>query len=156
MKYERPGGGLVVFGSAAWMTMLGFRQMESSALEAGGVLLGRLILNSSDVVIDSITLPTVKDRRERFRFWRGKSSTQKLVDQAWHVSGSTRVYLGEWHSHPEEDPRPSSLDLSDQARIVRSAKYEHGFLFFAIVGTRRVRVWEAVASGQISPCRPIA
>jgi integrative and conjugative element protein (TIGR02256 family) len=143
---------MVAFGSAAWNTLMTFRQLSPTDLEAGGILLGRLILNSSDVVVDSISIPSIRDRRERARFWRTKSDTQKMVERAWADSGGTRVYLGEWHSHPEDDPRPSSLDTTEQARIVLSATYEHESLFFAIVGRRVVRVWEGTASSLVA-CR---
>jgi integrative and conjugative element protein (TIGR02256 family) len=155
LKFKRPGGGVLAFGAAPWKTMLGFRQLTPTDLEAGGILLGRLIIDSQDVIVDSITVPGIRDRRERLRFWRGKSSTQKLVDRAWAESGGTRVYLGEWHSHPEDDPSPSSLDASEQVRVVRTATFEHGFLFFVIVGRQWVRVWEQTSSGSLGACRSV-
>ena len=152
VKYRRPGGGTLFIADAAWRALLGFRQMEASDLEAGGILLGRLIRDVSDVIVDSISHPGIADRRERTKFWRGKASTQAIVDRAWADSGGTRVYLGEWHSHPEDDPRRSPLDRDEQGRIVRNARYEQRFLFFAIVGRRVVRVWEGSVDGRFNEC----
>jgi hypothetical protein len=64
------------------------------------------------------------------------------VNRAWAESRGTCVYLGDWHSHPEPVPHPSYVDEADWRRIVRTAKYGQPFLFFVIVGTDEIGVWE--------------
>jgi integrative and conjugative element protein (TIGR02256 family) len=120
------------------------RQADDDLPESGGILLGRWIVDSQDVVVDSATPPTPEDRRGRFFFWRALKPAQRIVNAAWSQSAQTQWYLGEWHSHPEDHPTPSSKDREDWLRILREARYEQPALFFAIVGCMTISVWEGV------------
>ena len=119
------------------------RQDDISDEEAGGVLLGRLILGGEDIIVDEATQPTSKDKRGRFRFLRARSPTQRLINRAWKQSQATRVYLGEWHTHPELCPMPSHIDWQNWEAILRNARrVEYDSLYFLIMGTVSVRIWE--------------
>jgi hypothetical protein len=63
VKFSRRAGGHVEFSVAAVEILRSYRQLVPSACEAGGILLGRVILESFDVVIDEVTTPTRLDRR---------------------------------------------------------------------------------------------
>jgi hypothetical protein len=52
--------------------MLTYAQHELARKEAGGILLGRYILDSNDVVVDEVTVPTPEDVRTRVNFVRAK------------------------------------------------------------------------------------
>ncbi|MCI0627734.1 MAG: Mov34/MPN/PAD-1 family protein [Acidobacteria bacterium] len=106
------------------------------------MLLGRLISEADDVVIDSVTVPGPTDRCSRFAFFRDRKRSQRDVTRAWSESAATRVYLGEWHSHPEDRPEPSGQDLKNWRRISERSKYEQNFLLFLIVGRKALRLWE--------------
>ncbi|MBI4455145.1 MAG: Mov34/MPN/PAD-1 family protein [Acidobacteria bacterium] len=155
MRFQRPDGGCLEFSEDVVTTLERYRQNAAGATESGGVLLGRLVLDSADIVVDEITEPTVSDRRSRFFFFRSKERTQKRVTKAWCEFNGTRNYLGEWHTHPEDDPRPSPHDLANWKRIARLAKYEQNFLFFAIVGRLQIRVWEIAKQGTPQELSPI-
>ncbi|MBZ5678441.1 MAG: Mov34/MPN/PAD-1 family protein [Acidobacteriia bacterium] len=142
MRFARPIGGRFEISEAAQARLTTYRQLHARDPESGGLLLGRLIEHSVDVIVDEISIPTLSDRWGRFRFFRRRKPAQRHVDEAWLESSSTRVYLGEWHSHPEDVPTPSEHDLRDWARIVESAKYEQESLFFVIVGRIETRAWE--------------
>lgn len=105
------------------------------------MLLGRLINETDDLVVDEATAPTGKDRRGRFFFNRARAAAQRYINLVWRKSGSTRVYLGEWHTHPEDVPAPSGHDLGNWRRITKEAKYHQDSLIFAIVGRQKTRVW---------------
>ena len=142
VRFVRPGGGLVEFSPLVVATLRSMRQVDEASLEAGGVLLGRLIEGSLDVVVDEITTPGPADERSRYAFKRSRKSAQPRVTQAWSESAGTRIYLGDWHSHPEDEPTPSSVDRRDWANTLRQATYEQDFLLFAIVGRRCTALWE--------------
>jgi integrative and conjugative element protein (TIGR02256 family) len=141
MNFTRPTGGLISFGHAAIMSLDGQRQADAASDEAGGMLLGRLIHETNDVVVDEATEPTGEDRRGRYFFNRAKAAAQRYINLVWGLSGSTRIYLGEWHTHPEDDPSPSDHDLGNWRRIAKKAKYDQDFLIFVIVGRKKIRVW---------------
>lgn len=142
MSFARPGGGVLELSDAAVQTLLRHRQLRPADTEAGGVLLGRLIQGSSDVVIDVATPPSPSDRRSRFSFFRARKPAQEAVDRAWRQSGQVVNYLGEWHSHPEDHPSPSCIDKRDWKKILTHATFEQDFLVFIIVGRLSVRAWE--------------
>ena len=144
--FRRPAGGLLTIGPTAVATLEAHKQIRRSMSEAGGILLGRLIESSPDAVVDVAVPPQPGDRKSRFFFFRRKQPAQERVNRAWMDSGGTMIYLGEWHSHPEDDPKPSGHDLTNWRRILREVVCEHDPLFFVIVGRHRSRCWEGSRS----------
>ncbi len=142
MRFLRPNKGIVNFSYPVIALMNEQRQLDAVATEAGGMLLGRLISETDDVIVDEATEPTNADRRGRFFFDRSRVAAQQYINLVWERSARTRIYLGEWHTHPEDDPSPSPQDLKNWRRITRTAQYEQEHLIFAIVGRKNTRVWE--------------
>jgi integrative and conjugative element protein (TIGR02256 family) len=142
LVFQRIHTGNIKISLEALKRMAKFSQTAPDASEAGGVLLGRFIINSDDIVIDEVTIPHKGDRRGRFSFVRNAVSHQKVIEKKWVQSCGTCNYLGEWHTHPEAVPLPSSRDINDWKRILREAKFYSESLFFVIVGTELVSVWE--------------
>lgn len=126
-----------------------FANHGRSSSEAGGILLGRLILDTEDISVDLISEPTQFDKRSRFNFFRSREPHQDIVNKAWDSSTGTCIYLGEWHCHPEDDPTPSGHDLKNWKQIVKSAKYEQSSLIFLIAGYKRIRLWESKKGRQL-------
>lgn len=116
-------------------------QSEPQKPEAGGVMLGRHILNSGDIIVDKITIPMKADRQQRYHFYRSRKSHQTLIDIAWRESNGTCTYLGEWHTHPEVTPFPSYVDILNWHRKLLTDYFSKA-LFFVIVGTIEIKVWE--------------
>lgn len=132
----------IKIGPRALSGMKGFIQSDPSKKEAGGVLLGRFLIDSNDVVVDHITIPMAGDKRARFGYFRSKHAHQKRISEAWASSQGTCNYLGEWHTHPEDDPHPSGYDIANWKNKLKDDKFDSDFLFFIIVGTVRVNVWK--------------
>lgn len=128
--------------------MLAFAQRSWYQNEAGGVMLGRHLLESDDVVVDEVTTPQNKDKRSRFGFFR--STNHNLVAQEkWKLSDETLAYLGLWHTHPEDDPTPSGVDRHDWEKAVEMHAFHGDRLFFPIVGRKHIRVWTKSKTGPI-------
>ncbi|CEO21886.1 MAG: Mov34/MPN/PAD-1 family protein [Paraclostridium sordellii] len=79
--------------------------------EAGGILLGRVTSDYTKYEIIEISEPCNKDKRSRFSFVRNKNKAQKIVNRAFKESSGIIQYMGEWHTHPEKYPTPSSIDI---------------------------------------------
>ena len=126
-----------------------FRQTGSRSTEAGGVLIGRWIVGQGDVVVDEATGPMTGDKRSRFGFFRSHREHQKAIDHAYEGSRGTVGYLGEWHTHPERSPLPSSVDTDDWLRRLRQDVVDIKFVYFVIVGTNETRVWRG---SRVSGC----
>lgn len=141
MTFCARDGGLLKVNKQPLDIMLSYKQNISAKPEAGGVLLGRFILNSRNVIIDEITTPTAKDKSTRVYFLRDADSHQELITSAWQRSGGTCNYLGEWHTHPEPVPSPSRQDIRNWKNILKNGIYSSNRLFFAIVGYQRTNIW---------------
>ncbi len=141
LTFLRRNGGRLQIGAEASAAMLTFRQDTPEKLEAGGVLLGRRILGGDDIVVDRVTSPMFGDRRSRTRFFRARRLHQAQIDAAWRKSDGTCGYLGEWHSHPEDLPSPSFVDLAGWQKKMLFDRIGAN-IFFVIVGAMEVRTWE--------------
>lgn len=141
LTWQRLGTGRLEIGPDALATMWQYIQDADDKPEAGGVLLGRHLLGTNDIVVDSVTTPMPGDCQRRHRFFRARRRHQEAIDAAWRESDGTQTYLGEWHTHPESHPSPSLIDRVDWQRKLLVDRYT-GPLFFMIVGTEETRVWE--------------
>jgi len=140
--FRRTRHGRFHVGVDARAVLLRYLQHGPRALEAGGVLIGRHLLGTEDIVADYVTTPMQGDKRTRFSFYRGQKQHQRAVDRAWAASGGVYTYLGEWHTHPESVPSPSCLDRREHIRTIQTARCSHP-IFFLILGTETARTWEA-------------
>lgn len=136
----------LIFVAGAVQQMLEFRQRSWWQAEAGGVLLGRYLLDTDDVVVDEVTTPQKSDRRSRFSFFRSKKHGV-IAQNRWSEEVSTLAYLGLWHTHPEPDPTPSGVDRQDWTQALSSDTFHGDRLFFPIVGIERIRVWSLTCDG---------
>ena len=134
--------GKMLIEEQVWETILRFRQTGNAATEAGGILLG--YRRGTHLHVVDATIPHAADRRSRFRFSRAKESHQHIALQRWKETYGTVDYLGEWHTHPEEMPSPSSIDSSEWRRIYEQRPVP---MLFVILGWSS-HVWIGVGSGS--------
>jgi integrative and conjugative element protein (TIGR02256 family) len=88
-----------------------YRQLKSSDREAGGILIGEY--RGKDLRILSSTMPGKLDQRSRYRFGRRSPHHQKQAYELWLSSNSIQSHIGDWHTHPQDYPTPSTLDLQE-------------------------------------------
>jgi integrative and conjugative element protein (TIGR02256 family) len=119
-----------------------YTQRGRAAREAGGILLGRYLIGCQDAIVDQITVPTDRDKRSHFSFFRSVRGHQAAVVRLWTASKGTCHYLGEWHSHPESDPVPSKLDMLNWKRLLGHHRTDADPLYFVIVGMETISVWQ--------------
>lgn len=142
LVFRRPKGGVLKLDDDALATLRRYRQVRSSATEAGGVLLGRVLLGGMNIVVDRVTTPARRDGRTRTQFLRTQRAHQRQIDRAWEESDGSCLYLGEWHTHPENDPQPSQVDKFDWRRRLKEDQVDLSAVWFVIIGIDRIRVWE--------------
>jgi len=152
LLFDRPRSGTIVISAQVVTVIDGYRQHRSCSPESGGVLLGRLMEGTDDVIVDEVTVPTKLDRAGRFFFRRARGPAQQRIRDAWRETAGTRNYLGEWHTHPEPDPRPSGHDRADWVRLCSGSSFEQEFLLFLILGQRSIGIWELSATDKTGVC----
>jgi len=140
--FEISNGGRIKLASSMIETLFHYQQLNEESMESGGVLLGRFIKDSKNIVVDKITTPMHGDKQTRYSFKRLSPLHQKIITQEWNNSNGTCNYLGEWHTHPESDPIPSGLDLKDWKRKLKKDVFSGRYLYFIIAGINSIEIWE--------------
>ena len=144
LRFALPFGGRAKINAEVVAVVDRYRQHGPTDTEAGGSLLGRMVRDSLDIVVDEVIEPGPGDVRTRYGFHLCDLAHQQAhVDAAWKRSEGTCCFLGDWHTHAEPDPTPSSVDLDNWRRLLRvTATDEYPRLLFVIVGTEHVRAWQ--------------
>ena len=106
--------------------------------ESGGILLGYVYADR--VEITKVTTPSRFDCSGLRFFIRSKISAQPQINKAWEKSRGTSIYLGEWHTHSETDPRPSYPDRRMIMKSLKTTEMEIDFLYLVLVG-RNCSYW---------------
>lgn len=112
-------------------------QREATDAEAGGLLLGTV--HGNHMLIEQATTPTKWDKRFRTLFERMPFGHQAIALARWNASKGTVRYLGEWHTHPEDNPQPSGLDRSEWNRLA-GFRLDQRPMLAVIVGRRDLYV----------------
>ena len=126
--------------------MFKYRQVRWTDTEAGGILIGRILEEDNNIIIDDVSEPMPTDRRKRTRFSRKTDGHQEYMNDAFEREKGCCFYLGEWHTHPERIPVPSSIDREDWKRLL-NVGFESKCLFFLIVGIAELKVWYGEGEG---------
>ena len=158
LRFALPFGGRAKINSDVHTVIARYRQCAPADTEAGGFLLGRMIIDSLDIVVDEVTEPGPGDERTRYGFGLvDLAHHQADVTAAWERSEGTSCFLGDWHTHAEPDPTPSGIDLEGwRKRLRNDASDEFPRLLFVIVGTERVRAWQGDRlTGEIREAPPL-
>ncbi len=118
--------------------------------EQGGILLGEV--RENEIRITKVSVPTIFDKSSRYRFNRNKKSAQIIVDYEFYNSQGKTIYLGEWHTHPENYPTPSNTDRKMiKAQFDKNFTNEE-FLFMIIVGLKNlyVSIYDGISLKKIT------
>lgn len=121
----------VQFSDRALTQLASNRQMKPYQSETGGQLFARF--ESGNAVIELATGPHKGSKAGRFWF-RGNRKREKAEIKAMFKKGFH--YVGDWHSHPEPIPSPSSQDWNTHKSLVAKSKYELNGLLMVILGQR--------------------
>lgn len=141
--FKDSDGYLVVIMPNVIERLLNHRQLKTYSKEAAGVLIGEK--RGLHFIIRELSEPGKGDIRSRFAVDRQGIHHQKVVNDAFACSGGTLQYVGEWHTHPENNPSPSTKDLNSWRKEFSISDD----VILIIVGLKQI--WVAKKSGsQIS------
>lgn len=108
----------------------GYAQYEGN--ELCGVLTGSQI--GADVFrISKVSPPCVK-RNSRCGCERDAAKANAFIAKDFELSEHTRVYIGEWHTHPEAYPTPSAIDHASIVENFHTATLATPILLMVVVG----------------------
>lgn len=118
-----------------------YLQMEKSHPESGGILIGRENIINDNLIIENLSIPMPCDQQTRTRFIRRDQGHRSLFQQLYDDSEGTVRYVGEWHTHPEDYPHYSPIDLKNWQKIKREAKDGKSH-YHIIAGRKSIAVWK--------------
>lgn len=121
--------------------MRNYIQEGKFSIEAGGILVGKENLSNSDLIIKYLTLPQKKDKRSHYKFIRKDNQHIKIFNKIFRKYGEVYRYIGEWHTHAENIPMYSKLDLENWMKIYKNAP-EDVIHYHIIVGSKAFRLWK--------------
>lgn len=111
-----------------------YKQDKINKNESGGILLGQVFKNNIYILKNSV--PSKYDISKRYSFERDMANAQKIIDLEFEESEGRTIYLGEWHTHPENDPNPSGQDLKMIKDQFRKNKLNEPFIVLIIFGIK--------------------
>ncbi|WP_186079829.1 Mov34/MPN/PAD-1 family protein [Burkholderia gladioli] len=122
--------GVVELADEVLATLNRHRQLEPRSHEAGGQLFARF--EDDRMRILRATEPTLTSRRGRTFFWPSRRDEQREIESLY---AEGLHYVGDWHSHPEPYPEPSSDDVGKIEGIYAKSKHDLNCIVMLIVGT---------------------
>ena len=125
--------------------LIKFKQTSQEDFESAGLLIGH-IRNNGDIWINKITKPKEKDIRTRASFKLDSYAHQSEVNDIYASSDKLLGYLGTWHTHPQNIPIPSGVDIVDwKGHCTDNADRP---LFFIVVGLSQISLY-TIESGEV-------
>lgn len=85
--------------------------------EKGGIIVGRENLNNENIILEYISKPLKNDICTRTRYTRKDEGHLKYFEKLYNENNGVYAYWGEWHTHPEDIPHYSIIDLKNWKRI---------------------------------------
>lgn len=119
--------------------MKSYKQLKTTDYESGGMLIGYEVLNG-DVIIEYATTPYSRDKRSRYSFHRKDKKHNNVLKTIWEKECQIHIYIGEWHTHPENYPDYSKQDEKNWIQI--GGKMDKKKFIHIIVGNKSIGVWE--------------
>ncbi len=132
-KYKIDGLCILLIEDKAINKMIRYCQKQGMN-ESGGILLGKVREDYSEIIITDISEPSKFDKSGKYYFIRNKENAQKIINKNWNESNGEVNYLGEWHTHREYFPTPSFTDKRLLSKCIKKNYYTFGCLFLIIVG----------------------
>ena len=120
----------LVFMPSALEAFSNFRQMRGD-LEGGGLLFAQF--DFPTILISAVTTPHRTDGR-----WMTLFIPNRILQQRTIKNNFKKGYhfIGEWHTHPEQNPTPSRLDLKSMREAFLKSNHELNYFIMVIVGNR--------------------
>lgn len=90
------------------------------------------MFEANDVIVTAATGPRPGDRRGLRHFFPDRNAERQEIDRFFNESLN---FVGDWHTHAEETPKPSQRDIRSIRDCFRKSKHSLNSFILIIVGT---------------------
>ncbi|MGG6893675.1 Mov34/MPN/PAD-1 family protein [Rhizobium sp. BR 315] len=111
--------------------MISHRQTGFFSKESGGQMFATL--SADRWRIEAVTGPRVGDRRGYNYFRPDRKAEQEEI---YRFYDKGLEFVGDWHTHPENTPRPSGNDVTSIRNVVRESLHNLPGILMCIVGRK--------------------
>jgi len=106
-----------------------YQQRRWYQKESGGQLFAQI---EGDVIrVAEATGPRKTDKRSRFSYVADRRTERQEIRDRYVQE---LHYVGDWHTHPERTPKPSSLDVESIRECVRRSTHRLNAFVLVVVG----------------------
>lgn len=119
--------------------LLDFRQLNDDDFEIGGVLMGELYPQSNKIKVTHF-LTCDQSSSSINELHLNVECLQSMMDDIWKQSEGTITYLGDWHTHPENNPKPSIIDYKTFMINYYKSEFNQNILLYMILG-KKDNIW---------------
>lgn len=116
MRFNNKESGLSIIIDEKLLTKLYSTSLDLYPCEFGGLLIGYYSQDKKELNIINTLLPK-EYSSTKYNFSRGIKGLKTQLRELYKKSPS-QYYVGEWHSHPDNEPVPSGTDLNAFQEIV--------------------------------------
>ncbi len=119
-------------------------QQQLGKNEAGGMLFGSI--NGSTVKVEDISTPSFLDKRSPTGYrWHRDSANKTIIK----FSRKGLHYLGDWHSHPQNNPVPSQNDIESIRSTYNESVHELNYFILFILSNSDIQSsYVALSNGK--------
>lgn len=125
-------------------------QVNYTSPEAGGIIVGRENLNNENIILEYVTKPLNGDICTRTRYIRKDKGHLEYFEKIYKESNGVYAYWGEWHTHPEDIPHYSVMDLKNWRQIAREDP--KGIQYHIIAGRQALCIWKMCKTSPKKVC----
>lgn len=104
-------------------------QRSSLAKENGGQLFARF--TDSVILVEIATITKGRSKRSRFGFFPDEKAERMEIEDMFRTGFH---YVGDWHTHAECVPKPSSIDEKKIIKVFTKSIHELAGILLVIVG----------------------
>ncbi|WP_300351565.1 Mov34/MPN/PAD-1 family protein [Clostridium sp.] len=120
-------------------TLVSYKQIKKR-YEAGGMLIASINRIDYKIEINDCTTPLEEDKRSFLGFKRSEKHNE-ILNKKWKESNYKKLYIGEWHTHPQNIPSPSFQDKVSWKKLITRSVTDSEYLLFIIVGIKSLEIW---------------
>lgn len=119
----------VYIADAVLAHMYRYRQIQPTDREAGGGIF--MAHADQGLIIAAATGPYPSDTRGRYHYKVDETLLNRDIDR---LRRAEQFFVGMWHTHPEEYPRPSRRDVEAMRRLFCNNDHALAAMVLLIVG----------------------